>query len=107
MHISLLAPHMTPLNHARNECNSTTTTGWTNRQSTTQSVVAGALFRQCALILIDYTETASVAYPPGDNNVLSDTASCQWDLSDTVLLFFSTCTSHSGTHGDSVWSHQT
>ena len=87
-HMALLAPDMTPLDHTYNRCDITNPTGRTNRQSTTHSVLAGALLRQHALILRDYTVTASVAYLPGDNNIISDAASCRWDLTNTHLLAF-------------------
>ena len=86
--MALLAPHMSPLEHALNGCDSTTPTGWTNHHPTTQSAVAGAPIRQLYFIMWDHNITASVAYLPGNKNTLSDAASLRWYQTDTHLLSF-------------------
>ena len=43
MHIALFAPHMTPLDRARNGCDSITATRWENFQSTNRFKVLGVL----------------------------------------------------------------
>ena len=53
LHIALLDPHTTPLEHAHNRCNITTATSWKNRQSTTRLTVAVYLLHQHDLILRD------------------------------------------------------
>ena len=75
MHISLLNTHKNPLEHACNRFDSTTATGWINCQSNTRLALAGALFRQLAFVLCDYTFTASVSYIIGDSNILADSTS--------------------------------
>ena len=88
LHIALLTPHMDLLENARNGYYSTTVTRWGNFQSTTHLAVSCALFRQRAFLLREHTVTARVTFLPGDGNVITDTASRWWDLTNTALLDF-------------------
>ena len=86
MHMALLAPHMVPLEHVWNSCNSNTTSGWKKHHYTNRLEVSGALLSQQDFILRDYTVTASIAYLPGDENTLANAASHIWYLTDIHLL---------------------